>query len=261
MWSRYVALGDSFTEGLMDVTGPDGRHVGWADRVAATLALSSPGFQYANLAVRGKLMSQVVAEQVPAAIDLKPDLVTLAAGVNDALRRNYDMHASATDLENAVRALRGTGADVVLVAFGDPSRRSSVMGSVSRRIAASNAATRAIAEHYDCRVVDFWGCAVFDDDRYWDEDRLHLSPAGHELAARAALATLGLRDGAWRTPLPAPPPAAPLRRARGHAAWVGRHFGPWLGRRLRGQSSGDGIVAKRPGWESPPPDAYAIKHP
>jgi hypothetical protein len=135
------------------------------------------------------------------------------------------------------------------------------MGSVSRRIAASNDATRAIAEHYDCRVVDFWGCAVFDDDGYWDEDRLHLSPAGHELAARAALSTLGLRDSGWRTPLPAPPPASPLRRAGGHAAWAGRHFGPWLGRRLRGQSSGDGIVAKRPAWGSPPPDAYAIEHP
>jgi len=261
MWTRYVALGDSFTEGLMDVTGPDGRHVGWADRVAASLAQVSPDLEYANLAVRGKLIGQVVEEQVPVACDLKPDLVTLAAGVNDALRRTYDVHASATHMENAARLLTGTGAEVVLFAFGDPSRRSSVMGSVSGRIATANAATHAIAERYGCRVVDFWGCAVFDDDLYWDEDRLHLSPAGHQLAARAALSTLGLGDDSWRTPQPTPAPLPAWRRAGGHAAWVGGHFGPWIGRRLRGRSSGDGIEAKRPAWGPPPPDAYAVNRP
>jgi lysophospholipase L1-like esterase len=257
-WTRYAALGDSFTEGLMDVTGPDGRHVGWADRVAATLAERSPGLEYANLAVRGKVMSQVVAEQVPVACDLKPDLVTLAAGVNDTLRRTYDVHASATHLENAVRSLRDVGSDVVLFAFGDPSRRSTVMGSVTRRIAAANAATHAIAERYGCRVVDFWGTAVFDDDRYWDADRLHLSPEGHILAARAALQTLGFGDDRWRTPHPRPATAPALRRAGGHLAWVGGHLGPWLGRRIRGRSSGDGVVAKQPSWGPPPPDAYSV---
>ncbi|MEY3733946.1 MAG: hypothetical protein RL347_1305 [Actinomycetota bacterium] len=242
----------------MDVVGPDGRYVGWADRVAATLARRSADLEYVNLAVRGKLIGQVLEDQVPAACALQPDLVTLAAGVNDALRRSYDLHASATALENAVRELSGTGATVVLFAFGDPSRRSSVMGSVSGRIARANDATRAIAQVYGCRVVDFWGVAAFDDDVYWDEDRLHLSPRGHELAARAVLDELGLGDDSWRTPMPPVDPAPVLTRARGHAAWAGRHFGPWLGRRLRGRSSGDGIEAKRPSWGPPPPDAYAI---
>jgi len=261
MWTRYVALGDSFTEGLMDEVGPDGRHVGWADRVAATMARTSPDLQYANLAVRGRLISQVAAEQVPVACDLKPDLVTFAAGVNDALRRSYDVHACATHLENSVSALRGTGADVVLFAFGDPSRRSTVMGSVSSRIAQANAATRAIAEEYGCRVVDFWGVAAFDDDVYWDEDRLHLSPRGHALAARAALETLGLGDDSWRTPMASSDPPGFLARAGGHASWLGRHFGPWVTRRVRGQSSGDGLVAKRPSWGPPPPDAYSVGGP
>ena len=258
MWGRFVALGDSFTEGLMDVTSIDGRYVGWADRVAATLAKQSPGLQYANLAVRGKLIGEVVAEQVPVACDLQPDLVTLAAGVNDALRRSYDVHAAATQLENAARALRGTGADVVLFAFGDASRRSRVMGSVASRVMKANAATHAIADRYGCRVVDFWGCAVFDDDVFWDEDRLHLSPEGHELAARAVLESLGLADASWRTPQASLPPASLLRRAGGHAAWTVHHLGPWLGRRIRGRSSGDGLTPKRPTWGTPPPDAYAV---
>ena len=261
MWSRYVALGDSFTEGLMDDLGPGGRHVGWADRVAATLARRQPGLRYANLAVRGRLIGQVAGEQVPIACDLQPDLVTFAAGINDALRRSYDLSASATAMENAVRALRRTGADVVLFAFGDPSRRSSVMGSVSGRIAAANRATRAIAEVHGCRVVDFWGCAAFDDDVYWDSDRLHLSPAGHELAARAVLEVLGEGDGSWRTPRAPAPVASLAARGAGHVRWAGRHFGPWIGRRLQGRSSGDGIVPKQPTWGPPPGDAWAVGRP
>ncbi len=245
MWSRYVALGDSFTEGLMDHLGPDGRHRGWADRFACALAAVNPDLVYANLAVRGRLLAQVLDEQVPAAIALRPDLVTLAAGVNDALRRSYDLNASMTALENAVIALRAADADVVLFAFGDPSRRSKIMGSVRGRIDAANAATRAIAEHHGCYVVDFWGCAAFDGDEAWDEDRLHLSPGGHGLAAAAALEAVGLGDASWRTPTPLPPGGGPLARAGSHARWVSRHFAPWLGRRLRGRSSGDGIRPKR----------------
>ena len=245
MWSRYVALGDSFTEGLMDEMGPDGRRRGWADRLACALWEMNPQLEYANLAIRGRLLGQVVDEQVPAAIAMEPDLVSLAAGINDTLRRSYDLDASMTSLENAVIALRSSGADVLLFAFGDPSRRSVVMGSVRDRIRSANAATRAIAARHGCRVVDFWGCAAFDGDDMWDEDRLHLSPAGHSLAARAAFEALGLGDDSWRTPAPvARPPAA--ARAAGHARWATRHFAPWLARRLQGRSSGDLISAKRP---------------
>lgn len=258
MWRRFVALGDSFTEGLTDVLGPDGRYVGWADRFAATLNQGWPGVEYANLAVRGKLLPQVVAEQVPRACELRPDLVSLAAGVNDVLRRSWDLHRSATALDKAVRELRAAGADVLLFAFGDPRRRSRVMGSVAGRIESANAATHAIARHYDCMVVDFWGCAVFDDDAYWDRDRLHLSPAGHRLAARAALAAVGIGTDAWRTPGPPPPPPSRVATGIGHARWAGTHLAPWLGRRIRGRSSGDGMAPKRPSWGPAPGDAYAV---
>lgn len=246
MWSRYVALGDSFTEGLMDEVGPDGRHRGWADRLASRLSDHNPALEYANLAIRGRLMQQVIDEQVPAALALQPDLVSLAAGVNDTLRRSYDLDASATALENGVRALRRQGADVLLFAFGDPSRRSAVMGSVRDRIVRANAATAAIADRYGCYVVDFWGRAVFDDDAMWDEDRLHLSPLGHEWAARAAQEALGVGDEQWRTPLaPSAVPSLPVR-IRGHGRWVGQHLRPWLMRRIQGRSSGDAVTPKRP---------------
>lgn len=249
-WRRFVALGDSFTEGMEDVLRSDGRHSGWADRVAQRLAEVDPSgsVQYANLAVRGRLLPQVIAEQVPVAVDLQPDLVTLGAGVNDAMRRTFDLDALATQLESGVRQLRGAGADVVLFAFGDPSRRSSVMGLIRDRIRGLNSATLAIAEAYGCRVVDFWGAAVFDDDRVWDADRLHLSPTGHQVASSAVLEALGVADAGWRTPGALEAAPGRIRRVASHVGWAQRHAGPWVGRRLRGESSGDDITPKNAAW-------------
>jgi len=252
-WKRFVALGDSFTEGLMDDIGPGGRHRGWADRVADALAeeagrRGARGIDYANLAVRGRLVRQVIAEQVPAAIALGPDLASIAVGVNDSLRRSFDLDRNATALETGVRSLRATGSDVLLFAFGDPARRSRAMAPVRERIRAYNSAVGAIAAHYDCYLVSFWEVAAYDDDRLWDEDRLHLSPAGHELASRQALEALGLGDPAWRTPAVPGPRPSPARRAASHARWTTGHLAPWLLRRLRGESSGDAVLPKHPEW-------------
>ncbi len=261
-WRRYVALGDSFTEGLDDRDPADptlgdrtapGRYVGWADRVAAALAARDPEVRYANLAVRGKLLAQVCDEQVPAALALRPDLVSFAAGVNDALRRRWEPEPAAARLDEAVGALRGSGADVLLVAFGDPSRRSRVMGRVTERVRVYNTAVHDVAQRHGAMVVEFWGAAVFDDDVMWSPDRLHLSSLGHERAAGAALEALGLADESWRTPMPSTPPPSVLASAAGTARWTREHFVPWLVRRARGVSSGDGIAPKHPDWVSPSP--------
>jgi lysophospholipase L1-like esterase len=253
-WRRFAALGDSFTEGMMDDLRPDGRHRGWADLVAEELArrAGEPGIAYANLAVRGRLVAQVVREQVPQAVRLQPDLASLAVGVNDAIRAHYDLDAVATALENGVRDLRATGADVLLFAFGDPARRSLTMARIRGRIRAYNSAVEAIAEQYGCYRVSFWEVAAFDDDRFWDEDRLHLSPAGHRLAASSALAALGLGDDGWRTPVEPSPPVPAHRRAAGHLHWGRAHLAPWVVRRLRGESSGDRVTAKHADWVQVP---------
>ena len=252
-WRRFAALGDSFTEGLGDDERDDGRHRGWADIVAATLATrargdGAEGINYANLAIRGRLTRQVISEQVPAAVELGPDLASLAVGVNDTLRRRFDLNASATALENGVRRLRESGADVLVFSFGDPSRRSKVMGSVRARIQAYNSAVEAIADLYDCYLVRYWDVAAFDDDRMWSDDRLHLSPAGHRLAAASALEALGIGGSDWRTPLPPGPVPSVVERTASNARWVGAHLAPWVVRRLKGASSGDGIDPKHPDW-------------
>lgn len=254
LWRSFCALGDSFTEGLMDAPGADGRHRGWADRVADALALRVDDFRYANLAIRGKLLHQVWQEQVDLAVDLRPDLVSLAAGVNDTLRRSYDLNAAAEAIERSVRALRSAGSDVLLFEFGDPSRRSSLMRGVASRIEAANAATRAIAIAHDCYLASLWGCEVYDHDDMWDRDRLHLTPLGHRISAAAALEGLGLGDGRWREPLPPGRQVGLVERYAEHGRWTVEHFVPWVVRRIRGRSSGDGLQPKVPVLTPWPPE-------
>jgi len=96
-------------------------------------------------------------------------------------------------------------------------------------------------------VVDFWEHRVFDDPRFWSDDRLHLNPVGHHRVSLAVLEALDVPLArSWEEPLPPARTPTPLARARRHATWAGKYLAPWVGRRLMGRSSGDGVVPKRP---------------
>jgi lysophospholipase L1-like esterase len=164
-WHRFVAVGDSFTEGLEDRL-PYGGHRGWADRVAQRMAERTDNFTYANLAVRGRKLEDIVRNQLPQAIDMDPDLISIAGGVNDMLRPKWDMTVSGALLEEGVLAARDSGADVLLFAFGNIARRSRALGTVTARLAEYREITLALAEEHDCYVVDFWPETVFDDSRF-----------------------------------------------------------------------------------------------
>lgn len=247
-WKRYVAIGDSFTEGIGDPR-PNGRDRGWADRVAEALASEEPELAYANLAIRGRLLAAMVDEQVPIAVGLDPDLVTFAGGVNDALRRHWDLTAMAQALTDAMDALSRTRAQVVIVTYGRPSNRSKLMGAVEGRLEQYREVTYDIAGRHDCTVVDFWDHQIFDDPRFWSEDRLHLNPVGHERVAMAVLEKLGHPAGDWLRPLPAVRAPSTMVRIGRDVTWAGKHLAPWLGRRVTGRSSGDGVTPKRPALE------------
>lgn len=244
-WMRYVAIGDSFTEGLGD-PGVDGRDRGWADRLAQALALRQPELGYANLAVRGRTVPEIVAEQVPAAVALRPDLVSFAGGINDALRRDWDLVTMARCLQDAIADLATTGAQVVIVTYGRPSARSRFMSVVEDRLSQYRDVTHEVAGRHDAIVVDFWDEPVFNDARFWSEDRLHLNSLGHERVAMAVLDHLGMPAAqSWREPLPPVAQPAPWARVADDLSWFGRHFAPWILRKVRGRRSGDGITAKR----------------
>lgn len=243
---RFVAIGDSFTEGLEDDCGGDGRHIGWADRVARRLAEGRPDFEYANLAIRGRMLNPILAEQLPAAVAMEPDLITIAGGVNDVLRPRWDLSGMLSEWDEGLRSARSGGARVIIVTFGQPSGRSRALGSIEARLRTYREGLLALARQHGCDVVDFWFASVFDDPRFWAADRLHLNSVGHERVSHAVLEYLGFDVPDWLAPLPAEDPASALARARGDAVWIGSHLAPWIGRRLIGRSSGDGITAKRP---------------
>lgn len=246
-FERYVALGDSTTEGLED-RYPDGTYRGWADRLAELIAVQSPGLRYANLAVRGRKLPQIRAEQLEPALALEPDLASVLGGLNDILRREVDLDARAGDLEAMVAALRGAGATVLVMTFPDPTAVITVAAAhIRARVATFNEAIRDIARRRDAVLVDM---ELKSDPHpsFWCADRLHANSRGHEWIAAMAATELGVPvpDGDWNAELPPHrPPPRPLRLAS-DAAWMGRHLAPWVVRRIRGRSSGDGIDPKRP---------------
>jgi lysophospholipase L1-like esterase len=246
-WRSFVAVGDSFTEGLDDPY-PDGTFRGWADLVAARLAADAPeGLGYANLAVRGRLFPAVVEEQVPVALAMKPDLISFAAGGNDVLRRNFDPYALAEQFGRVVSELRATGADVVLFRFADVMARLPGQRLIAPRVAVLNAAVGETADRYGARLVDLFSDDEFHNPALWSVDRLHLAAAGHRRVAAHVLDALGVNpDPDWLAPADRPAPVRWLTARAADAQWAARHFAPWVKRRLTGRSSGDAVIAKRP---------------
>jgi lysophospholipase L1-like esterase len=243
--TSFVALGDSFTEGLNDF-GPDGQPIGWADRLAAALAAQVPSFRYANLAIRGNLVRHVLAEQIGPAIALAPDLVSVAAGGNDILRR-ADVDELAAAFDSGVTRLRTAGCRVLLFTGFDP-LAFPVIRMLRGRIAAYNMHLRAIADERGCDVVDLWSMRVLRDPRAWSQDRLHLTTEGHTRVALRACQVLGVpADADWRAPLTADGlPPGWLAARRQDARWARQYALPWVHRRLHHASTGDGRPPKRP---------------
>ncbi|MER5184163.1 SGNH/GDSL hydrolase family protein [Streptomyces sp. NPDC002896] len=246
---RYVALGDSQTEGLGDGDDTVGLR-GWADRLAEHLALHHPGMLYANLAVRGRLARHVHSEQLAPALALRPDLATVVAGVNDLLRPRFDADEVAGHLEAMFAALTARGTRVATVTFPDVARITPLARPLSPRVAALNDRIRQAALRHGVAVAETSHHPVVTDPRLWSTDRLHAGPLGHERIAAAVAHALDLpgSNDSWTHPLP--PSTTPLptrwRAVPAELRWAATFLGPWLGRRLRGRSSGDGRTAKRP---------------
>ncbi|WOC13758.1 hypothetical protein MP11Mi_28650 [Gordonia sp. MP11Mi] len=247
-FTRYVALGDSFTEGVGDPDPvlPNGVR-GWADRVAGALTAIDPGTRYANLAIRGRKLVPIVNEQVDAAVSLNPDLVTIHAGGNDLLRPGVDLDALGAIYDEAIGKLVATGATVVVFTPHDPGA-SKFFGPLRGRFAIMAEIVRHIADRHDLVLVDYWRIRDYDDTRLWADDRLHMSSPGHQRMAIAVLDALGVAHDLQPLPLPDSIPSGSAENIR----WTREFLGPWVGRRLRGTSSGDALSAKYPTWSAAP---------
>lgn len=255
-YTSLVALGDSFTEGMSDRL-PDGSYRGWADVLAGRLAARSPGFRYANLAVRGKLIGQIVEDQVGVAASMGADVVTLVGGLNDTLRPSCDMGRVRGLLEEAVERLAPACGTLVLMR--SPGRNGPVMERFRPRMEELFTHIDTLAARHGALVVDLYGAPSLGDPRVWDVDRLHLTAEGHRRVAEAVWQELGLEPTSdWRAPLPAATPPGWLSRRTADVMFARRHLAPWIGRRLTGRSSGDGRYGShfdpalgRPFWVTP----------
>lgn len=255
-WNRYVALGDSITEGFCDpapkATGPAPgvEWFGWADRLAVILdghaRLGRNSFEFANLAVRGRRISHVVDEQIPRAVSLRADLVSVMIGGNDLMSPKADPDALASRLESGIRDLRASGANVLLANCFDP-QFAFFLKPFRGRAAVFNANIWSIARANEASVLDVWGIREFQQTSMWAADRVHLSTLGHRLLAARAAHVLGIpyaeiaaRSVAVTDAAPVHADSIPLR------TWLRVYAIPWAGRRLRGVSAGDGLSPKLP---------------
>lgn len=248
IFSRYVAIGDSSTEGLDD---PDGRggYRGWANRLAehVSRAQSTP-LLYANLAIRGRSTRRILDEQLEAAAAMRPDLVTLFTGTNDVVKPRFDADVVGRDVEHMQRTLIQGGATVLGFTLPDLSIVMPIARPIAGRVRALNEALRRASAASGAILVDFAQHSVGSDPRLWGEDRLHANSAGHERIAAALAAALQLpgTDESWSHPLPTPWSRSWAEAIGAEARWQRDYFFPWIWRHLRGRSSGDGRGPKRP---------------
>lgn len=247
-YARYVAIGDSSTEGLEDPDA-DGRYRGWADRLAEHIARVQQGsLSYANLAIRGRRTRAIREQQLAPALALGPDLATVFSGTNDVIARRFDAQAVAADMEAMQRALIGCGATVLTFTLPDLTPVMPLARLIVPRITALNRALRDTAQRTGAILVDVAAYPVASDPRLWSDDRLHANAAGHARIAAAlahALELPGLDKG-WSEPLAMQPPSTLRQRFAAEVWWARRHLLPWLTRHARGQSSGDERRPKQP---------------
>jgi lysophospholipase L1-like esterase len=249
-FQRFIVCGDSYSEGMTDEV-IDGKYRGWADRVADVMAQANPDFTYMNLAIRGKLIGQVVEDQVPTALTFVtgPDtLVSFHAGANDALRPGYQASIAIPLYQEAVRLIAKSGATVMLFTVledtGNKGRGSEIW---QKRFGEFNNGVRAVGAEVGALVIDANQETFFSDSRFLAFDRLHLNAEGHKRCADAVLERIGLPfNASWRTPLP-PAKKTPWIVEKGvTVAWFFVFALPWIWRRIQGKSSGDGRSAKYP---------------
>ena len=246
LYRSYVALGDSLTEGLGDFDFEVSRFgCGWADRLAELFARvayeSGENFDYANLALRGSSLYEILTAQLEDALKLKPDLVTIFAGSNDFLRaakHHPDMRAL---FRGAIIRLHEAGAHVVLVNTVNPVHLG-IFKHLSHKAQAMSSLINEVAAEHGVPVLDLFEMREFDHLQMWCDDMVHFSGHGHIRIANKAAEMLGLDQGFDEVSIEEM--ERPDRSPRAVLHWVTTHVIPFLIRRLTGRSSGDGLEPK-----------------
>lgn len=249
-YTRYVALGDSQTEGLWDGDDSTGL-LGFADRLAMLLNEHTPGVRYANLAVRGKQIRDVIDDQLPRALQMRPDLITICVGMNDVTRPARSIDRALEDLDLLHDLLAESGATIVTTTFPDLAKILPVGRLLASRVQQVNEVIRVAADRHGFRLVDLYAAPSMTDPETWSPDRVHGSPRGHALFAAAAAEALELPGSShdWTVKRAHVEPPGFRSRMYSQVLWTQNLLMPWVWRHLRGRSSGAGREPKHPSLE------------
>ena len=248
LFHRYVAIGDSLTEGLGDDRFHwDRTHGGWADRLAAIVHESNrrqgESFAYANLAVRSRKLEQVMSTQLDHALALTPDLVTVMAGGNNLWRKDIDWHDLRRVYRDGLSRLRDSGA-TVLVANSINPVHVRAFASGRGRAARMTEMIESLAAEVNCGVIDLFRLSLLHDVRSWARDRVHFGQGAHSVVANQAADLLGLTD---RILMPENELLAHARLTTSDwLMWLTKDVTPFFRRIAQGTTAGDKVVAKRP---------------
>ncbi|WTG93554.1 SGNH/GDSL hydrolase family protein [Kitasatospora sp. NBC_01560] len=229
---RFVALGDSLTEGVGDEVAGSLR--GWAALLARSLAPADPGVEFTNLARSGALSTELGAEQLPTALALRPELAAVVVGGNDTLRTGFDVGRTARELDAALGALSHSGALVLTACLPDPGSLlrlpRPLARPLARRMRAVNAVVHALSVRHRAVHLHVAELPWTVQRRLLSADRLHPSAQGHHLIARgfhALLATAGRPLG----PAPAAEPAEPPPGRSADLWWMATRGTRWVAER------------------------------
>lgn len=249
IFRRYVAIGDSSTEGMEDPDGQGG-YRGWADRLAEHIAnAQDEPLEYANLAIRGYRMREIRTSQFDDALAMRPDLMSIFGGVNDVLAPGYDFADIRAEYEAMFGEARREDITVLTFTVPDPSAYNPFGKRLKDRLFRLNDIIRATAERYGAVLMDFQQYPIAQDPRLWFEDRLHGNPLGHERVAAALAWRLGIPgfDESWADPLEDEPVTlGPATSFVSDLDWAVHYLAPWLGKGIRGIPQSRGITPKRP---------------
>jgi lysophospholipase L1-like esterase len=246
-FERYVALGDSSTEGIDDPDGAGG-YRGWSQRLAEKIAAAQGGLRYANLGVRGLTTAQVRERQLSAALAMRPDLATVFCGTNDVTGLSFNAEKVAADIEHMQRELVAAGATVLSFTLPDLTPLMPLARLIAPRIAALNHALARTSRSTGSILVDFAAHPGATDRRLWSEDRIHANSEGHARIAEALAHALHLPGSSevWKQPLPTMTKQTRRQWWAAETRWITRHLLPWAWQGVTGRSSADGRMPRRP---------------
>ncbi|MFF1422452.1 SGNH/GDSL hydrolase family protein [Streptomyces sp. NPDC058280] len=231
---RFAALGDSLTAGVGDPV-PGGWR-GWAALLGGGSAEPQAGVLFHNFAISGALTRDVEERQVPAALDFEPSIASVLVGVNDTLRRAFDIQDLAPRLDRACGALAARGTVLLTACLPDPGSMLGLPAPLARPLArrqrAVNAVVHALSARYDAIHLHMADASWVAERSLWSADRLHPGERGHRMIAarfHELLTARGLTLGpppALEADQPPPTRTAALR-------WLATSGTGWVARRCK----------------------------